>query len=76
MTTVQLIEVAVAALLIGAGIWRQVKTRRVSPNRGSQTAVILLVVGLIVAIHGLGLMEYRPSDGEIDRAARRSEATP
>ena len=71
MTTVQLIEVLVAALLIGAGIWRQVKTRRTSPNRGSQTAVILIVIGAIVGIHGLGLMEYRPSQAELDRAAAR-----
>lgn len=69
MTTVQLIEVAVAALLIGGGVWRQVRTRRSSPNRGSQTAVLLIVVGLILAIHGLGLMEYRPSEGELSRAA-------
>lgn len=67
MTTVQIIEVAVAALLIGAGVWRQVKTRRTSPNRGSQTAVILIAVGAIVGIHGLGLMEYRPSESEIAR---------
>ena len=72
MTTVQLLEVAVAALLIGAGIWRQVKTRRASPNRGSQTAVILIVIGAIVAIHGFGLMEYRPSQSELDRAAART----
>ena len=72
MTAIQIIEVAVAALLIGAGIWRQVRTRRTSPNRGSQTAVILIVVGLIVAIHGLGLMEYRPSQSELDRAAARN----
>ena len=71
MTTVQFIEVAVAAALIGVGLWRQVRTRRTSPNRGSQTAVILIVVGLIVAIHGLGLMEYRPSQGEIDRMSAR-----
>ena len=69
MTAIQIIEVAVAALLIGAGIWRQVQTRRTSPNRGSQTAVLLIVVGAIVGIHGLGLMEYRPSQGELDRAS-------
>ena len=68
MTPIEIIEVAIAALLIGAGIWRQVKTRRTSPNRGSQTAVVLIVVGLIVGIHGLGLMEYRPSEGELARA--------
>ena len=68
MTAIQLLEIAVAAILIGAGIWRQVKTRRSSPNRGSQTAVILIAIGAIVAIHGLGLMQYRPTEGEIARA--------
>lgn len=72
MTTVQLIEVAIAAVLVGAGAWRQLRTRRTSPNRGSQTAVILIVIGAIIGIHGLGLMEYRPSQGELDRAAARS----
>ena len=72
MTTVQLLEVAVAAVLIGAGVWRQVRTRRSSPNRGSQTAVILIVIGALIAIHGLGLMEYRPSQGELDRLSARA----
>jgi len=69
LSVVQIIEVLVAAALIGAGVWRQVKTRRTSPNRGSQTAVILIAVGAIVGIHGLGLMEYRPSESEIARRA-------
>ena len=68
MTAIQLLEIVAAALLIGAGIWRQVKTRRSSPNRGSQTAVILIAIGAIVAILGLGLMQYRPTEGEIARA--------
>lgn len=72
MTAIQLLEVAVAALLIGAGIWRQVRTRRTSPNRGSQTAVILIAIGALIAIHGLGLMEYRPSEGELQRLSARA----
>ena len=72
MTALQIIEVAVAAALIGAGVWRQVRTRRTSPNRGSQTAVILIVIGALIAIHGLGLMEYRPSRGELERAAAQA----
>ena len=72
MTATQLLEVAVAALLIGAGIWRQVRTRRTSPNRGSQTAVILIAIGALVAIHGLGLMEYRPSEAELQRLSARA----
>ena len=69
MTTVQIIEVAVAAALIGWGISRQVRTRRTSPNRGSQTAVILIAIGALIGVHGLGLMEYRPSESEIARRA-------
>ncbi len=72
MTTVQIIEVAVAALLIAAGIWQQVRSKRIDARHGSQGAVIMIVIGLIVAIHGLGLMEYRPSQGELDRAAARN----
>ena len=71
MTTLQLIEVAVAAALIGGGIWLQVKGKREDAKHGSQGAVILIVIGLIVGIHGLGLMEYRPSRGEMERAAAR-----
>ena len=69
MTTIQLLEVAVAAVLIGGGLWRQVSTRSTSPNRGSQTAVLLIIVGAIIGVHGLGLMEYRPSEGELARSA-------
>ena len=72
MTTVQLLELAAAALLIGAGIWQQVRSKRVDARHGSQGAVILIVIGAIVAIHGLGLMEYRPSQGELDRAAAQA----
>lgn len=60
MTTVQVIEVAAAALLVGAGIWLQVRARKVDARHGSQGAVILLAIGAILAVHGLGLLEYRP----------------
>ena len=60
MSTTQIIEVAVAALLIVGAI---IVYRR----GGTQGGVILLVVGLLVAIHGLGLMEYRPSAVELNR---------
>ena len=54
-----IIELAVAALLILAGIWLQVRGKRVDAKHGSQGAVILLVIGVIMAIHGLGWLEYR-----------------
>jgi predicted transporter len=64
MTTTEIIEVALAALLIGAGIWLQVRSKRVDAQHGSQGAVILMAIGAIMAIHGLGLLEYRaPESG-------------
>ena len=66
MTTIQIIEVAVAAALIfGAVVIYRRRGAEGEAKTGSQTAVILLVIGLIVAVHGLGLMEYRPSASEL-----------
>jgi hypothetical protein len=56
-----IIELAIAAALIVGGGWLQLRGRRIDPNQGSQGAVILIVIGVIMAIHGLGLLEYRPS---------------
>jgi hypothetical protein len=71
MTMLQLLEVAAAVLLLGGGVWLQVKSKREDARHGSQGAVILIMIGAIVAIHGLGLMEYRPSRAEMERAAAR-----
>ena len=60
LTPAEMIEVGLAALLIGAGVWLQVKGKREDAQHGSQGAVILLAIGAILAIHGLGLLEYRP----------------
>ena len=59
MTLPTLIELAVAAALIVAGIWLQVRSKRVDARHGSQGAVILIMIGLIMAIHGFGWLEYR-----------------
>lgn len=59
MTTLQIAEVAIAAALIVAGIWLQVRGKREDAQHGSQGAVLLLAIGAILAIHGLGLLEYR-----------------
>lgn len=72
MTTTEMIEVAAAALLIGGGIWLQVRSKRVDAQHGSQGAVLMLVIGAILAIHGLGLHLYRPSQGEIDQATEQT----
>ena len=34
---------------------------------GNQGAVLLFVIAVIVLIHGLGFMEYRPSAAELNR---------
>ena len=60
MTTVQIIEVAAAVLLIGGGVQLYRRRGREDHDHGSQGAVIMLIIGAILAIHGLGLLEYRP----------------
>ena len=67
MTAGAIVEVAVAAVLLAAGIFLD---RRKAPDDGgygSQGAVILFVVALILFIHGFGLLEYRPSPMELQQ---------
>ena len=64
-------ELAVAVLLLGGGIWFY-QRRDKSDNYGAQGAVIMLVVGAIIAIHGLGLLRYHPSNAEAELMKERS----
>ena len=59
-----IIELAIAALLIVGGVYLYRRRGREDPRQGSQGAVLLLIVGAIVAIHGLGLLDYRPMGTE------------
>ena len=59
MTPREIIEVAIATALIIGGGWLYVRRGRQDAQHGSQTAVILIFIGAILAIHGLGLLEYR-----------------
>ena len=66
MTSREIIELAIAAICIVAGIWLY---RRPSPepdHYGSQGAVLLFVVAAILIVHGLGLLRYHPSPTEIE----------
>ena len=66
MTTLSIIEVAVALALLVAAAW--LYSRRSAGQRyGSQGAVLLLAVAALMLIHGLGLLEYRPSSAELAR---------
>ena len=68
MTTTQVIEVLVAVALFALGVWQYRRRSAEDPNHGSQGAVILFVIAAIVAMHGLGLFEYRPSALEREMA--------
>ena len=64
MTTTQVIEVLVAVALFALGVWQYRRRSAEDARYGSQGAVILFVIAAIVAMHGLGLFEYRPSAAE------------
>ena len=66
MTAARMIELAVALLLIGLGVWLYRARKSADEGYGSQGAVILLIVGAIMGIHALGLLEYRPSQSELE----------
>ena len=68
MTTIQVIEVLVAVVLFALGVWQYRRRSAEDPNHGSQGAVILFVVAALIAMHGLGLFEYRPSALEREMA--------
>ena len=65
MTLPRAIELLVAVAIIVAGVIVY-RRRDASDSYGSQGAVILLVVGAIVAIHALHLMDYHPTAAEAD----------
>ena len=64
-STGSLIELAVAALIVVAGIWLY-RRRDKSDTYGSQGAVILFVVAAIMAIHAWGGLNYHPSAAEAE----------
>jgi drug/metabolite transporter (DMT)-like permease len=69
LSVTEILELLLAAALIVGGAVLYRRRGRMDGSRGSQSAVILIFIGLILAIHGLGLMEYRPSQSEIDAQA-------
>ena len=70
MTLPDILKIAAGVLFVVAGVW-QYRRRSGADNGGygSQSGVILLVVGVIVLIYALGGLEYRPSQGELDAMA-------
>lgn len=73
MTVLSMIELAVALLLIAAGVWLYRSRKSADEGYGSQGAVILFIVGAIMGIHALGLLEYRPSQSELEYMRERAQ---
>lgn len=66
-----MIELAAAILILAAGIW--LYRRPKGPDGyGSQGAVLLFVVAIILGIHALGGLDYHPTQAEADYLKARS----
>ncbi|GAA4725061.1 hypothetical protein H9L13_00010 [Sphingomonas lutea] len=66
LTTSDILKIAAALALIVAGIWQYRRRSGTGENAsyGSQSGVLLLVVGIILMIYAVGGLEYRPSPAE------------
>ena len=54
MSTLQILELILAAGIFAAGVWLY---RRPSPDGyGSQSAILLFVVAVLLAVHAFGVM--------------------
>ena len=72
MKTESIIEVGAAAVILVAGVWLYRRNRAADAGYGSQGAVLLFAVAVILAIHGLGFMHYRPSSSELEAMQARA----
>jgi ammonia channel protein AmtB len=65
MSVGTIIELVAALALIVGAVMLYRRRGREDPQHGSQSAVLLLVVGAILLVHASGLLEYRPSPSEL-----------
>jgi hypothetical protein len=65
MSTGRMAELAIAIVLLAAGVYFY-RRRDKSDSYGSQGAVILFVIAVIMAIHALGGLDYHPSKAEAE----------
>ena len=68
-----ILELTAAVVLLIAGIWLYRRNRAVDRGYGSQGAVLLFVIAIIVGIHALGLMRYHPSASELEEMKARAQ---
>jgi hypothetical protein len=77
MTTSAVLELVAALALIAGGMWHYRRRPRGTGRRGdTQGAVLLMLVGTIVAMHALGAFSYRPSKAEIEAGRPAPVPTP
>ena len=69
MTTTQILELVVAALLIGAGVWLYRKPSPEPDHYGSQGAVLLFAVAAILIVHVIITQRARPGDATVEVVA-------
>ena len=61
-----LAELAVAVLILAAGVWLYRRPKAQGDQYGSQGAVILFVVAVIMGIHAIGGLDYHPTAAEAE----------
>ena len=66
MSLSDVLQLLAGLILVVAGIIKYRRRAREDGSRGSQLGVILIFFGLIALILGFDLLEYRPSQAEID----------
>jgi len=69
MDPLQLIELAAAVLILVAGVvlYRRKPAEGTEDGHyGSQGAVLLIVIAVLIAIHGSGALNYHPSASELE----------
>jgi len=74
MTILSMLEILIAIIMLAAGVFlyrsKPVEGESVGEERqyGSQGAVLLFVIAVIMVAHGFGAFEYRPSATELETA--------
>ena len=64
-----ILQLLAGLILVGVGVVKYRRRARDDGSRGSQIGVILIFFGLIALILAFDLLEYRPSQSEIDAQA-------
>ena len=66
MTLSDILQLIAGLILVGVGVVKYRRRAREDGSRGSQLGVILIFFGLIALILAFDLLEYRPSQSEIE----------